>query len=298
MAENRYLVITPVKDEGPYIRQTLESVAAQTVRPALWIIVDDGSCDGTADAAAGFATGRPWIRVHRLDGNRERQPGSAVINAFNAGLTLAGITDFDFIVKLDGDLKLPATYFERLLARFREDPALGIASGQYVEDHGGRRVEIKMPDYHAAGASKMMRAACFEAIGGFVPSRGWDTVDEIRAQAQGWKTTHFCDIQFEHLKPEGAGIGSVRTNFMHGEIHYLTGGGGLFFLLKVAHRAWSGRPRILGAAAMTLGFFSNWIRRRPRLVSDVEARQYRSILNRRITGAFGAASRRTPIHSA
>jgi glycosyltransferase involved in cell wall biosynthesis len=282
----RYIIISPVKDEGRYISKTLHSVAAQTLKPALWVIVDDGSCDGTAERAIQFAEAHPWIRVHRLGRDRPRQPGSAVINAFNAGVALAGKLDFDFIVKLDGDLDLPASYFEKLLAKFREDPTLGIASGQYVEDHDGRRCEIKMPDYHAAGASKVVRAECFRAIGGFVASRGWDTVDEIRAHAHGWKTAHFAEIQFDHLKPEGSGIGSLRTNFMHGEIHYLTGAGGLFFGLKVAHRAWSGRPRVTGAVAMLMGFFAGWMRKRPRLVSDLEARHYKAILNRRILGAF------------
>src|SRR5687767_9721328 len=41
----RYVLITPCRDEAKYARRTLDSVAAQTVRPALWVIVDDGSTD-------------------------------------------------------------------------------------------------------------------------------------------------------------------------------------------------------------------------------------------------------------
>ena len=120
-----------------------------------------------------------------------------------------------------------------MMARFADNPSLGIASGVYLEQEQGSWVAIEMPPYHAAGACKMMRSDVFRQIGGFVQSRGWDTVDEIRAQGLGWKTQHFEDLQFRHLKREGSGIGPVPTSVMHGEVYYLTGGGKLFFVLKV-----------------------------------------------------------------
>ena len=136
---------------------------------------------------------------------------------------------YDFIVKFDCDLDFAPDYFERLLRRFQEDPKLGIASVVYLENRNGKWKQVKMPPYHAAGQTKVVRAKCFADIGGFVVSRGWDTVDEIRAHAMGWNTRHFEDLFFYHLKAEGSGIGFLRTNEMHGEIFYLTGGGQLFF---------------------------------------------------------------------
>jgi len=44
---DRYVIVSPVKDEARFIQTTLDSVVAQTVRPARWIIVDDGSQDET-----------------------------------------------------------------------------------------------------------------------------------------------------------------------------------------------------------------------------------------------------------
>ena len=112
-----------------------------------------------------------------------------------------------------------------------------------------------MPSYHAAGASKMVRRLCFEQIGGFVAARGWDTVDEIRAVAAGWRTGHCKELKMKHWKREGSGIGAIRTHFMHGEIYYRTGGSRTFFVLKVLHRSRAGPSSLAGwlCAGVTCG---------------------------------------------
>ena len=42
-ADMTYALISPCRNEADYMRRTLDSVIAQTVRPDLWLIVDDGS---------------------------------------------------------------------------------------------------------------------------------------------------------------------------------------------------------------------------------------------------------------
>lgn len=277
----QYVIISPVKDEERFVRETLESVTQQTVRPARWVIVDDGSTDSTPHIVQEFAARFDWIRLVHTQGG-PRQPGSAVIRAFQYGTQFLSDVDYDFIVKLDCDLRLPAYYFELLLLRFALDPALGIASGVYQEKKRGRMQIVPMPKYHAAGASKLLRRKCFEDIRGFIPERGWDTLDEVRAHLHGWKTCHFSDLVMDHLKPEGTGIGWMRTNIMHGEIYYKTGGSLLFFLGKLAARAIHGRPFVFGSAAMLYGFAAPYFQGTKRLVNAEEARHYRSLLNQRL----------------
>jgi len=289
----RYVLISPVKDEEKYVEATLRSVAAQTLRPYRWVIVDDGSRDATPEILRQYAATYDWIQVVRIEGRAGRQPGSGVIGAFAVGYELAATDDFDFVVKLDCDLDLPPTYFEQLCEKFRQDESLGIASGIYLEQWNGSWVPVAMPAYHAAGAAKMVRQKCYADIGGFVPARGWDTVDEIRAGHKGWKTRHFEELPFRHLKNEGSGIGSLRTNMMHGEIYYLTGGGALFFLLKLLDRFYHGRPYLIGGAAMLWGYLRCWMTRRPRLVGNAEAQLYRQMLNRRIWDSLFGKLRRT-----
>jgi poly-beta-1,6-N-acetyl-D-glucosamine synthase len=283
-----YVIVSPVKNEERYVEKTLRSVVAQTLRPYRWIIVDDGSSDKTPEILDRFARQFDWIQVLRLENNQSRQPGAGVVRAFAAGFDLVHAEAVDYVVKLDCDVELPASYFENLAARFSADPALGIASGAYLEVDQDRWNPVVMPHYHAAGASKMMRTACFREIGGFIESRGWDTVDEIRAQVLGWKTQHFGDLQFYHWKKEGSGIGSLATSAMHGQVYYLTGGGMLFLLLKVLHRMLFDKPFIGSGLALLGGFLKAMFCGDRKLVTSKEARFYARLLNRRMWGSVTA----------
>ena len=53
---NRYVLISPCRNEEEFMRQTLESVIGQSLRPAKWIIVDDGSTDKTPGILAEYAS--------------------------------------------------------------------------------------------------------------------------------------------------------------------------------------------------------------------------------------------------
>ena len=50
-----YLVISPGRNEADYMRRTLDSMVAQVERPALWVIVDDGSTDESPQILADYA---------------------------------------------------------------------------------------------------------------------------------------------------------------------------------------------------------------------------------------------------
>jgi biofilm PGA synthesis N-glycosyltransferase PgaC len=278
----RYVIISPVKDEARHIELTLRSVTQQSVKPILWVIVDDGSGDGTAAIVERWAVAYPFIRLLHTQVAAARNTGKAEVLAFYRGYEALAETDFDFVVKLDGDLSFGSDYFEKLFGRFLADSSLGIASGVYLEEGRDRSwMVIGMPSYHAFGACKVIRRRCFDEIGGFAVTPGWDTADEIRAWSRGWKTGHFRSLEVRHHKPEGSAMGLLRTSRMHGEIHYVTGGDPLFLFFKVLHRARL-RPFILGALAVLLGYLAAAAKQTPLLVSRQEAANYRRLLRGRL----------------
>ncbi len=286
---SNYIVVTPVKDEERFIEQTMASMVAQTKLPATWVVVDDGSTDRTPAIIDRFASEHRFIQLLRREKRSARHTGVAEVHAFYAGLEVAKRVEHDYIVKLDGDLSFEPNYFADLIAEFERRPRLGIASGVYLEKRRGEWQMIVMPSYHSAGASKVVRRECFEDISGFIPERGWDTVDEIRAWGKGWETTHFPNLKMKHLKAEGSGMGLLYTETMHGEIFYRTGGGAAFFLLKVAAR-FLRRPIFTGGLFMLWGFVRASFVRRDHLVSAKESRIYRRLLWQRLRSKVKASA--------
>lgn len=278
----RYVIISPVKDEERYVEFTLRSVISQSLKPSLWLIVDDGSTDRTPEIIRHFQSSNPFIRLISNPKAGQRKLAFAEVRAFNLGFESLGNLEYDFIVKLDCDLSFDPDYFEKLLARFIQNQKLGIASGVYFEqDKYGCWTEIEMPTYHAAGASKVIRKTCFQQIGGFTPAPGWDTVDEIRALGREWTTLHFTDLKMKHLKGEGSSIGAVKTSLMQGEAYYRSGGSKFFFILKILHRAKS-RPYLVRSLAMLWGYLRAMQSRAPLLVTESEAHLYKKMLMNRI----------------
>src|SRR5262249_13851741 len=93
----RYLLISPCRDEAKYLRRTLDSVAAQSVVPSLWVVVDDGSTDDTAAILNEYARQLPYLHVVRRPDRGRRQVGPGVIDAFYAGMETVRLEDFDYL---------------------------------------------------------------------------------------------------------------------------------------------------------------------------------------------------------
>src|SRR4051812_28658735 len=137
---SRYVLISPCRDEARFMRETLDSVVAQSVRPSLWVIVDDGSRDDSPAILSEYAQRYDWIRiVTRVDRGR-RSVGPGVMEAFYAGLDVVDFGQYDFLCKLDLDLRLPSRYFEILIGRAIADPRIATCSGKAYVMRAGELV--------------------------------------------------------------------------------------------------------------------------------------------------------------
>lgn len=240
-----YVVISPARDEQENIETTLKTVISQTIRPAEWIVVDDGSRDNTRGIAERYSQQHSWIRVTRVVDRGYRSPGSGVIAAFNEGYRKIQHSDWEFLVKLDADLNLPSDYFESCFRHFQQDPSLGIAGGTIVS-HGSRNGSVvfeETPLFHVRGATKIYRRACWNVISGLIESPGWDTWDEIKANYFGWTTKTLKDVQLIQLRETGAVEGHWRDFVKNGRANYVCGYHPLFMFAKCLRRFVRNRTR-------------------------------------------------------
>ena len=259
----RYCLITPCRDEAKFARRTLDSIANQTIPPALWVIVDDGSHDETPQILEEYAKKFPFIRILRRADRGDRKLGGGVIEAFDEGYKTINPDDFDYVCKLDLDLDIPPVYFEELMKRMEANPRIGTCSGKPYRDLNGKLVSEKCGDENSVGMIKFYRTTCFKQIGGFVQELMWDGIDCHRCRMLGWIAVSWDEpvIRFTHLRPMGTShknwwTGRVR----HGYGQYFMGTGPVYMLASCAFRMFH-PPVLLGSLAMMWGYLRSAIRR-------------------------------------
>ena len=298
---DRYVIISPGRNEAAFLRRTLDSVIAQTRRPDLWVIVDDGSTDASPRILEEYAARHDWIRVVRRTDRGSRSVGPGVIEAFYQGLELVTLSDYEFVCKLDLDLDLPPRYFELLIDRMRAEPRLGTCSGKAYfpgpanssKDFRGELISEKIGDEVSVGASKFYRVACFNQIGGFVRQVMWDGIDCHRCRQLGWIACSWDDpeLRFIHLRPMGTSDkGYLRGRFRWGYGQYFMGTSPLYMAASAAYRM-TRPPLIIGGLAMMWGYAASLISRKPKY-NDTDFRRFvrRSQIRSLLVGKARAAA--------
>ncbi len=273
----RYLLISPCRNEARYLRRTLDSVAAQSVPPAAWVIVDDGSTDETQAILEEYVRRLPYLRVVRRADRGRREVGPGVIEAFYAGLKTMRLEGFDYLCKLDTDLDLPVHYFELLMQRMERNPRIGTTSGKpwFFLPRSGALVPEICGDEMSVGMTKFYRVTCFKEIGGFVRQVMWDGIDCHRARMLGWIAESVDDesLRFVHLRPQGASQKSIWTGRLRaGFGQYFMGTSPLYYLAAALYRL-PAHPVLIGSVAMLWGYLRSWLKGLPRY-DDPEFRRF------------------------
>lgn len=200
----KFYIVIPAHNEAAFINETLTSLVQQNHLPEKIVVVDDFSTDETAEIVNKFVQEYPFISIVRNNSHEGHLPGSKIVNAFYKGFETLD-ENFDVICKFDADLIFPKNYLEEVAKAYREDPKAGMAGGfcQILRNDKWELENLTGKD-HLRGALKTYRKECFREIGGLKPSMGWDTVDELLAQYNGWNIKTIPDILVKHLKPTGS----------------------------------------------------------------------------------------------
>ncbi|MEM6857737.1 MAG: glycosyltransferase family 2 protein [Pseudomonadota bacterium] len=266
----QYCLISPVRNEAKFIRRTLDSVLSQSVKPAKWVIVDDGSTDETPEILQEYSQQYPIISIVQRKNRGFRKVGAGVIEAFNEGYATIDPNKFDYICKLDVDLDLPPRYFEILMERMEAEERLGTCSGKAYypgSDNAegsftGTLISERCGDETSLGMTKFYRTKCFEDIGGFVSQVMWDGIDCHTCRMKGWIACSWDDpeLRFVHLRPMGSSEKGVFTGRKrHGFGQYFMGTIIPYIFLSAAYRALQ-KPYVVGGLGILVGYFQSMLK--------------------------------------
>jgi poly-beta-1,6-N-acetyl-D-glucosamine synthase len=294
MKEPAYVLVTPVRNEAAVIARTLDAVIRQTVQPAEWVIVSDGSTDGTDDAVGAAAGAHSWIRLLALPPRRGRS-FAAVVHNTEAGVRALRSREYRYLGLLDADLDFQRDYFETLIGRFEANPRLGLAGG-VVLDPGSPRHRLPRNRIDVPGAVQMFRRECFERLGGLmpIPEGGWDCLTCAMARMHGFETRLMTDLVVDHLKPRDVYRGGrLRRVFHLGVRDYVLGYDPLFEVLKCVGRV-NAAPFPVAPLAHWCGYCAAAVRRRPRVVPPAIVSYVRKEQRDRLAGLFRLRLRLQP----
>lgn len=285
----KYVLITPARNEAQFIELTLQSVVAQTVQPVKWVIVSDGSTDGTDDIIGRYAAKYPWMELVRMPERRERHFAGKV-HAFQAGYARVADIEYEVIASLDGDVSFEEDYFAFLLQKLAEDGSLGLVGTPFQEDatpiYDYRFVNIE----HVSGACQVFRRQCFEDIGGYVPVKGGciDHIAVLTARMKGWRTRTFPEKVCLHHRTMGtAQSGVLSARFRNGAKDYAIGNHPLWEIFRAAYQM-TKPPYVMGGLLLGLGYACSMLRGLQRPVSAelvaFQRREQMERLRRFLTG--------------
>src|SRR5579862_4653970 len=249
-----FVLITPARNEAKYIGLTLRSMVAQTRKPLRWVIVSDGSTDGTDDIVRGYSSDHPWIELLRMPERKERHFAGKV-HAFQAAYTHLSVLDFEVVGNLDGDVSFEPDHFDYLVGQMAEHPELGVAGAPFRE--GSFQYDFRFSNIENVwGGCQLFRRECYEAIGGYMPLKGGciDHVAVISARFHGWKTRTFPEKVCEHHRKMGtAQQGNLTAKFRLGVKDHSVGNHPLWELSRTIYQM-SRRPLDVGGLALGSGY--------------------------------------------
>jgi biofilm PGA synthesis N-glycosyltransferase PgaC len=262
-----YVVVTPARNEIQFLELTLKSMVSQTALPLRWVIVSDGSTDGTDELVEKYAAEHPWIELVRTPERKERHFAGKV-RAFNVGWERVQGLPYEIIANLDADISFDNDYFAFLLGKFAENPLLGVGGTPFTEGKGTYDFRFSSLE-HVSGACQLFRRECFDAIGGYTPIRGGgvDLVAVVTARMRGWQTRSFPERVCFHHRKMGSGMNKgLKLPFKWGQSDYRLGSHPLWQLFRCCYQM-TNPPYLVGGLFCLMGYYFSLVTRREKAVT-------------------------------
>jgi poly-beta-1,6-N-acetyl-D-glucosamine synthase len=261
MNEQPYVLVTSAFNEEKYLERTILSVLGQTVPPLRWVIVSDGSTDGTDSLICRYRRAHRFITYMRIDHDpNEPQPkfgfvARRKVNAISKALALLEAVPYVYIANIDGDISFGNTTFETLIVRLSDLPQVGVAGGYIYNNIDGRLRPYFTNPRGCGGPLQLFRRKCFEDIGGYLPYGHEDTIAGIMLRMRRWESRSFPDLIIEHHKIANcSGWRRCRSKYLLGSYDYLHCDTPLWEILRCMRELWD-TPYVIGSFFRLAGYF-------------------------------------------
>ncbi|MDY9926312.1 glycosyltransferase family A protein [Methanosarcina sp.] len=286
MSLKNYIIITPCKNEEESLLAVAESLINQTIKPSLWVIVNDCSTDNTANIIDRLTYNYSWIKKLDMQQSTSRDLGLHVAQVYINGLEFAvrysslNNLAFEYIGIVDADTILALNYFEKLIQEFEADTDLGICSG-----HGYYKLNGKVvwPDYRSdfpTGCARLLRKKCFDEIGGYTLTCSADSVSVAKAKILGWNTKRIKDISFSLTRATSGAEGLWKGYRQFAFNNYYTGYT-LYHALLKGTKIFFTYPYYTGISYI-LSYLNCYLLRKDRIDDEEIIEYYRKIGNERL----------------
>lgn len=280
MVVTDYILVTPCKNEQESLPKLTDSVINQTIRPKLWVIVDDGSIDKTPNLLKEITIKYSWIKTLRLN-ETPRDLGIHVAHVYQQGFDYAiqyctsHNINYTYIGVVDADIILNINYFEALIHEFEKNSKLGICSGHIGNIVNGEVLWSEFRSDLPSGGARLWRKECFEETGGYLLTCSPDSVSNIKAKIRDWETKQYKDVTAISTRPyasaEGQWIGYKKL----GSNSYFVGYIPLHIVLKGMNLLYSRKGYFKTGIgfAYIYGYFVDYFNKKPR-IDDKEVIDY------------------------
>lgn len=131
-------VLMPVYNEENYLKESIESILSQTFTDFEFIILDDGSTDGSLRIIESYNDSR--IKLIKAD-------HQGMVPQFNNGICIA---ESSFIARMDADDIAEKNRLEEQLYYLKHNPDFDIVGSNvmYIDEYSKEVCEKKYPEHH------------------------------------------------------------------------------------------------------------------------------------------------------
>lgn len=240
------VVVTPARNEVLNIVELSKSLESQTYNPILaWIIVDDGSTDGTLSEAMKFNLSFE-VKVLKREKEGKLITGAAFAAwwfGVNAGLKEH--PSAKYVMKLDADVDLDMEYFNYIYDELNLK-AIDVTGGVISDEHREQKTYVP-------GPVKMYSIKALTLIRNLPVATGFDVMDEMLCLQNGLKIQVVREAKFTMRRQIGHSQGLLHGRYRNGLVCKWVGYAPEYFALHVFRYLFR-PPYLIGSVWMIFGY--------------------------------------------